>query len=126
MTTGAVLDAPAPPPTTDAARLAFATDSYVVRPLFLPGGDIGTLAVASVQAGDRILLSGDIGRHGIAILATREGLGFETRIESDCAPVAAPVRDLVRRGVALHCLRGRAASADLLAVTRGAAGREAR
>jgi len=60
---------------------------------------------ASIQAGDRILLSGDIGRHGIAILAARESLGFETKIESDCAPLAAPVLDLIHQGVRLHCLR---------------------
>jgi hydrogenase expression/formation protein HypE len=60
---------------------------------------------ASVRPGDAILLSGDVGRHGIAILAARESLGFESRIESDCAPVAAPALDLVREGVAVHCLR---------------------
>jgi len=185
---GAVLGLPESA-TAGGPRLAFTTDSYVVRPLFFPGGDIGTLAVngtvndlamcgarplwlsagfileegldveelrrivssmraaadaagvtvvtgdtkvvdkgkgdgvfintagvgvleapmpiepASVRPGDAILLSGDVGRHGIAILAARESLGFESRIESDCAPVAAPALDLVREGVAVHCLR---------------------
>ena len=50
-------------------------------------------------------MSGDIGRHGVAILAARESLGFETLIESDCAPLAAPVLDLLAAGVAVHCLR---------------------
>ncbi len=170
-------------------RLAFTTDSYVVRPLFFPGGDIGTLAIngtvndlamagarplwlsagfileeglpvetlrrvvtsmraaadqagvqivtgdtkvvdkgkgdgvfvntagvgviehglpigpAAVRAGDAIVLSGDIGRHGIAIIASREGLEFETTIESDCAPLAAPVLDLIGAGIEVHCLR---------------------
>jgi hydrogenase expression/formation protein HypE len=170
-------------------RIAFTTDSYVVRPLFFPGGDIGTLAVngtvndlamagarprylsagfiieegfavdtlervvrsmqcaaraagveivtgdtkvvdrgkgdgvfvntagvgtiehgldirpASVRPGDAILLSGDIGRHGMAIMAVREGLEFESTIESDCAPVAEPVLDLIAAGIEVHCLR---------------------
>ncbi len=170
-------------------RLAFTTDSYVVRPLFFPGGDIGSLAVngtvndlamcgarplwlscgfileegfeiaalqrvvesmrraadaagvvlvtgdtkvvergkgdglyvntagigalehervigpGSVRPGDRILVSGDLGRHGIAILAARESLGFETEIQSDCAPLAAPVLALLEAGVDVRCLR---------------------
>lgn len=170
-------------------RLAFSTDSYVVRPMFFPGGDIGTLAVngtvndlamcgarpqflstgfiieeglpietlqrvvtsmqqaaadagvqlvtgdtkvvdrgkgdglyvntagigiiesastiapSSVRPGDVILLSGDIGRHGMAVMAAREGLAFESEIESDCAPVAAPVLNLIEAGVKVHCLR---------------------
>ena len=171
------------------ARLAFTTDSYVVKPLFYPGGDIGSLAVngtvndlamcgarplylsagfileegmeteklwrivqsmrraadaagihlvtgdtkvvdrgkgdeifintagigviehelaispAEVQAGDVILLSGDLGRHGIAIMAAREGLEFETVIESDCAPLAKVVGTMIAEGIELHCLR---------------------
>jgi hydrogenase expression/formation protein HypE len=179
---GAVLD-------WGARRLAFTTDSYVVRPLFFPGGDIGTLAVngtvndlamcgarplylsagfileegfpmaalrrivesmsraasgaavqlvtgdtkvvdrgkgdgvyintagigivqanrsiapASVKPGDAVLLSGDIGRHGMAIMAVREGLAFESTIESDCASVARLVMALLDAGVEIHCLR---------------------
>ena len=37
-------------------------------------------------------------------MTAREGLAFETAIESDCAPLAAPVRDLIAAGVAVHCL----------------------
>lgn len=169
--------------------VAFTTDSYVVRPLFFPGGDIGTLAVngtvndlamcgarplylgvsfileeglpldtlrrvvrsmresadaagvrlvtgdtkvvdhgkadgmfvtttgvgqvvasspiapASVRAGDIVLLSGDIGRHGMAVMAAREGLGFETAIESDCGPLVDPVLALIESGIGVHCLR---------------------
>lgn len=171
------------------APLAFSTDSYVVQPLFFPGGNIGDLAVngtvndlamcgarpvwlsagfiieegfemdslerivrsmrasadragvllvtgdtkvvdkgkgdgvfintsgigrmehgigigpQQIQSGDAILLSGDIGRHGIAVMAEREGLEFEVSIESDCAPLAAPVLDLLENGVDVHCLR---------------------
>ena len=156
-------------------RLAFTTDSYVVRPLFFPGGDLGSLAVhgtvndlamsgarplylsaafiieeglpmetlwrivssmrqaaqaagvqiitgdtkvvdkgkgdnlfintagvgvlehsltiapQSVQPGDAILVNGDLGRHGMAIMAVREGLEFESAIESDSAPLAEAV-----------------------------------
>ena len=170
-------------------RLAFTTDAYVVRPLFFPGGDIGTLAVngtvndlamsgarplwlsagfileeglpidtltrvvasmrqsaqaadvqlvtgdtkvvdqgkgdgifictagvgqvahaldiapRSVRPGDAILLSGDLGRHGVAIISVREGLAFESPIESDCTPLAAPVLALLEAGIQLHCLR---------------------
>lgn len=170
-------------------RLAFTTDSYVVRPLFFPGGDIGFLAIngtvndlamcgarplylscgmileeglpmetlwavvqslraaaeaagvqlvtgdtkvvdkgkgdgiflntagvaviehnlsispASVREGDAVLLSGDIGRHGIAIMAAREGLQFETAIESDCAPLHRSVQQLIDASLDVHCLR---------------------
>jgi hydrogenase expression/formation protein HypE len=170
-------------------RLAITTDSYVVRPLFFPGGNIGTLAVngtvndlamsgarplclsaafileeglpmetlqtvvasmrtaaeaagvqivtgdtkvvdrgkgdgvfiataglgiieheldispRAVRRGDAIIVSGDLGRHGMAIMAVREGLEFDSAIESDCAPLARPVLALVRDGIDLHCLR---------------------
>jgi hydrogenase expression/formation protein HypE len=58
-----------------------------------------------VTAGDAILLSGDVGRHGIAVLSVRDGLAFETPVDSDCAPLAALVGGLVEAGVELHCLR---------------------
>ena len=48
------------------------------------------IAPRSVRAGDAIILSGDIGRHGMAIMAVREGLQFESAIESDCAPLTDP------------------------------------
>jgi hydrogenase expression/formation protein HypE len=59
----------------------------------------------AVRPGDAVLVSGDIGRHGIAILAARDGFGFETAIESDCAPVAAPVLAMIEAGIEIHCLR---------------------
>ncbi|BAI94122.1 MULTISPECIES: hydrogenase expression/formation protein HypE [Limnospira] len=170
-------------------KIAMTTDSYVVNPLFFPGGDIGSMAIygtvndlamagarplylsvgfileeglpmttlwhiiqamqmaakwaniqivtgdtkvvdrgkgdgifintagigiiehelrispESVQPGDIILVSGDLGRHGIAIMAVREGLEFETTIESDSAPVADLVLELLNAGVEVHCLR---------------------
>ena len=179
---GAVLDIPS-------EKLAFTTDSYVVRPLFFPGGNIGSLAVngtvndlamcgarplfltvafileegllmetlwdivqamkksadhagvkiitgdtkvvdkgkgdgifintsgvgiiehglkihpKSIQLDDAVLLSGDIGRHGIAIMAVREGLGFQSQIESDCAAVSNLVQILVDADIEIHCMR---------------------
>lgn len=173
----------------DKGRLAFSTDSYVIQPLFFPGGDIGSLAVhgtvndlamcgarplyltagfileeglpmeslwrivqsmqlaaenAGVQIvsgdtkvvdrgkgdgvfintagvgvvehqavidprqiteGDVVLINGDIGRHGIAIMAVREGLEFETVIESDSMAVADLVLHLLEAGIRIHSLR---------------------
>ncbi|MBI4026490.1 MAG: hydrogenase expression/formation protein HypE [Verrucomicrobia bacterium] len=79
--------------------------------LFINTSGIGILehnlsiAPASVRDGDVILLSGDIGRHGIAIMAVREGLSFESAIQSDCASVAGPVMELLKTGIEIHCLR---------------------
>jgi hydrogenase expression/formation protein HypE len=170
-------------------RLAFTTDSFVVKPLFFPGGDIGSLAVhgtindlamggatplflsaafiieegfsisdlrritqsmqraaecAGVQVvtgdtkvvergkgdgifinttgiglvadglalsadrarpGDKVLLNGPIGEHGIAILAQREGLQFETTIESDSAALHTLVREMLRSSSGIRCMR---------------------
>lgn len=175
--------------TVPPGRLAMTTDSYVVRPLFFPGGDIGSMAVhgtvndlamsgarplylscgfiieeglpmetlwrivcsmrdaaqtcgvqivtgdtkvvdkgkgdgvfinttgigvietplvitpRSVQPGDAILVNGDLGRHGMAIMAVREGLQFESQIESDSAPVHEIVLALLKAGIEIHCLR---------------------
>ncbi len=179
---GALLEA-------DGARLAFTTDSYVVHPLFFPGGDIGKLAVcgtvndlamcgarplalsagyileeglpiatleriaasmgatareagvpivtgdtkvvdrgkgdglyvntagiglvpagltigpAAIQPGDAVLLNGDVGRHGTAIMASREGLQFESALESDCALLHTAVQRLLDGGITVRCLR---------------------
>lgn len=64
-----------------------------------------TIAPTSVRPGDAILLSGDVGRHGMAIMSVREGLEFESTIESDCAPLAAPVLALLKEGIEIRCLR---------------------
>jgi hydrogenase expression/formation protein HypE len=172
-----------------AGRLAFSTDSYVVKPMFFPGGSIGDLAVngtvndlAMVGArplylstafvvaegtamedlgrvatavgkaaeragvrlvtgdtkvvdhdsgdgvyvntagigvvpdgvdigprrarpGDAVLVSGDIGLHGVAVMSCREGLEFGTTVESDSAPLHGLVADLVEAGIDLHVLR---------------------
>ncbi|HDL86584.1 MAG TPA: hydrogenase expression/formation protein HypE [Candidatus Acetothermia bacterium] len=170
-------------------RLAFTTDSYVVNPIFFPGGDIGRLAVcgttndlamsgatplylslafiieegfalsdlkrvlasirdtareasvqivtgdtkvvnrgnvdklyintagigkipsevnisgANIAPGDKVILSGSIGDHGIAIMSKREGLHFSTELESDCAPLDRLVADMLSAGARIHALR---------------------
>jgi hydrogenase expression/formation protein HypE len=66
----------------------------------------GTLiAPASVRAGDAIVINGDLGRHGIAVLSVREGLEFEGEIASDLAPLWAPVERLLLAEIEVHCLR---------------------
>jgi len=71
--------------------------------------DVGTTAAcigpASVQPGDAVFVSGDLGRHGIAILSVREGLEFESPILSDCANVWPSVEALLKAGIEIHCLR---------------------
>ena len=63
------------------------------------------IGAQSIRAGDVILLSGDIGRHGICILAEREKLAFESTIESDTAALHQPVLALIEAGLPIHCLR---------------------
>ena len=63
------------------------------------------IAPQNVQPGDAILVSGDLGRHGMAIMAVREGLAFETVIESDCAPLTDLVFGLLEAGIEVHCMR---------------------
>jgi hydrogenase expression/formation protein HypE len=58
-----------------------------------------------VHPGHVVLLSGDVGRHGVAILSVREGLRFESSIESDCAPLSPAVAAMTAAGVPFACLR---------------------
>jgi len=60
---------------------------------------------AAVRPGDEAVISGDVGRHGVAVMSVREGLEFEGAIESDCAPLAESVAALIEAGVEIHCLR---------------------
>ena len=171
------------------SRIAVTTDSFVVKPLFFPGGDIGSLAVhgtvndlamggaqplflstafiieeglsmgvlrkvvSSLQQaadacgvqvvtgdtkvvekgsgdglfinttgiglvpqdlelsanrarpGDKVILSGYIGDHGIAILAQREGLEFESNIKSDSAPLHTLVAEMLKVTLNIRCMR---------------------
>jgi len=170
-------------------RLAFSTDSYVVKPLFFPGGSIGDLAVNGTvndiamagatplvlstafiieegtqlaelgrvaealgaaarkagiklvtgdtkvvdngngdgvfvntagigvladgvdirperaSVGDVIIVSGDIGVHGVAVMSCREGLEFGTTVRSDSAPLHGLVADMIATGADIHVLR---------------------
>ena len=71
--------------------------------------DVGTrqpaIGPASVQPGDVVIVSGDLGRHGIATLSVREGLEFESPILTDCANVWPAVEALLNAGIEIHCLR---------------------
>jgi hydrogenase expression/formation protein HypE len=66
-----------------------------------PGG----VSPARVRPGDALLVSGDVGRHGVAVLSVREGIAFDTPVESDCAPLWGAVSDLLAAGIDAHCLR---------------------
>jgi hydrogenase expression/formation protein HypE len=170
-------------------RLAFTTDSYVVSPIFFPGGDIGKLAVcgtvndlsmtgatplylslsfiieegllladlekivnsiseaateagvrivtgdtkvvnrgsadrlfintsgvgivphgidiagANARPGDKVIVSGTLGDHGMAVLSQREGIRFQMPVPSDCAPLNKMVAEMLATSAEIHCLR---------------------
>jgi hydrogenase expression/formation protein HypE len=69
-----------------------------VPPGVNPSGD-------RVQPGDRIIVSGTIGDHGVAIMSQRENLGFATTIESDTAALHGLVETILGVAPDLHCLR---------------------
>jgi hydrogenase expression/formation protein HypE len=78
----------------------------------------------SVSPGDAVIVSGDLGAHGIAILSVREGLEFEAPVVSDTATLWPPVEALLARGIEVHCLRdltrgGLASALNEIATTRG-------
>ncbi len=60
---------------------------------------------SGARAGDAVLISGDIGRHGIAVLSRREGIAFGTEIVSDVAPLAGMIGALVEATIEIHALR---------------------
>jgi len=63
-------------------------------------------SAASAQPGDVVLVSGPIGRHGVAILSAREGLGFEADVSSDSRPLHELVAAMIAAGGAdVHALR---------------------
>jgi len=79
--------------------------------IFINTAGIGSVVASSpinpvsVQPGDAVLVSGDLGAHGIAILSVRGGLEFEGEIKSDTAPLWPAVEALLDGGIAVHCLR---------------------
>lgn len=58
-----------------------------------------------IQIGDSIIINSDIARHGMAIMLAREGVAFESQIESDCADLSGLVQTLISANIDLHCLR---------------------
>lgn len=79
--------------------------------LYLSTSGIGRVAPGvdlrpeRVSPGDVVLVSGDVGRHGMAVLTAREGLAFDPPLVSDCAPLAGLVAALLASGADVHCLR---------------------
>lgn len=63
------------------------------------------LSIANARAGDRILVSGPLGDHGVAILSVREGIEVETALQSDVAPVIGLVRALLGAVPDVRCMR---------------------
>jgi len=71
------------------------------------GAVVGSSPVGprQVRPGDVLLVSGDLGRHGMAVMAAREGLALAHPIESDCGSLVAAVLALLEAGLEVHCLR---------------------
>jgi len=67
-----------------------------------PGVDISG---ANALPGDKVILSGSLGNHGIAVLSQRQGLEFNVPVESDCAPLNRLVAEILEVSTNLHCLR---------------------
>ena len=93
---------PGATPAAEIPRQGMPHVSPVLRDVGIQRAQIGP---ASVQVGDVVIVSGDLGRHGIAILSVREGLEFESPILSDTACVWPAVQALLNAGIEIHCLR---------------------
>jgi hydrogenase expression/formation protein HypE len=102
--------------------------------VFITTSGIGVVEAATdphpsaIRAGDQLLVSGDLGRHGVAILAARHGLALEPPVLSDCAPLWPLVERLLAAGVRPRCLRDltRGGLASALQELSAAAGRPLR
>jgi hydrogenase expression/formation protein HypE len=79
--------------------------------LFINTAGVGTVAegvsisAASARPGDKIIISGNIGDHGIAVLSQREGIKFHLPVPSDCAPLHGLVADMLALSKNIHSLR---------------------
>ena len=79
--------------------------------LFVNTAGVGTvpdgvdISAANARPGDKVILSGSIGDHGIAVLSQREGLRFHTPVPSDCAPLNGLVADMLMISKKIRCLR---------------------
>jgi hydrogenase expression/formation protein HypE len=63
------------------------------------------ISAANARPGDKIIVSGNIGDHGIVVLSQREGLKFQTPVPSDCAPLNGLVAEMLAVSKNIHCLR---------------------
>jgi hydrogenase expression/formation protein HypE len=63
------------------------------------------LSAEKARPGDKVLLSGSIGEHGIAILAQREGLEFESAVRSDSAPMHTLCARMLEAAPSIRCMR---------------------
>ncbi len=69
------------------------------------GKVIKNLSPSSVQEGDAVILSGSIADHGIAVMSAREGLQFETTVESDSASIWPLAKVLLESDIEIHAMR---------------------
>lgn len=70
----------------------------------IPGG-VSEIGPGSITPGDAVIVSGDLGRHGMAVMSVREGLSFISDIESDLAPLNETVMNLISEGIPVKCMR---------------------
>ncbi|MCJ7521720.1 MAG: hydrogenase expression/formation protein HypE, partial [Dehalococcoidia bacterium] len=79
--------------------------------LFINSAGVGVIAPgvhisgSNARPGDKVILSGSIGDHGIAVISQREGLRFSSTVVSDCAPLNELVAEMLDSGVEIRCLR---------------------
>ena len=64
-----------------------------------------SLGAANVKPGDSIIINGQIGEHGVAVMSRREGIAFQTNIVSDCAPLWPLVKTILDTGAQIHAMR---------------------
>jgi hydrogenase expression/formation protein HypE len=63
------------------------------------------ISATNARPGDKIIINGNIGDHGIAVLSQREGLKFHMPVPSDCAPLNKLVAEMLATSTNIHCLR---------------------
>jgi hydrogenase expression/formation protein HypE len=63
------------------------------------------ISAANARPGDKIIVSGTIGDHGIAVMSQREGLKFSSPLPSDCAPLNGLVAAMLAVTNDIHCMR---------------------
>ncbi len=64
-----------------------------------------SLSVRNARPGDRVLVSGTIGDHGIAVMSVREGISFDTELRSDSAPLVGLTRAMLQASRGIRCMR---------------------